>query len=57
MSENHSDRRKFLAAAAAGAGFVAIAPGIRLVEIAAAKPENEREIGEIPMPVCPLPAA
>ena len=41
MSENHSDRRKFLAAAAAGAGFVAIAPGIRLVEIAAAKPENE----------------
>jgi hypothetical protein len=24
--------------------------------LAAAKPENEREIGEIPMPVCPLPA-
>ena len=41
MSENNSDRRKFLAAAAAGAGFVAIAPGIRLVEIAAAKPDSE----------------
>ena len=41
MSENNIDRRKFLAAAAAGAGFVAIAPGIRLVEIAAAKPDNE----------------
>ena len=24
--------------------------------LAAAKPDNEREIGEIPMPVCPLPA-
>ena len=41
MSERNDDRRKFLAAAAAGAGFVALAPGIRLVEIAAAKPDNE----------------
>lgn len=41
MSERNDDRRKFLAAAAAGAGFVAIAPGIRLVEIAAAKPDSE----------------
>ncbi len=37
MSQNHDNsRRKFIGAAAAGLGFVAIAPGIRLIEISRA---------------------
>ncbi|MDK9724289.1 MAG: 4Fe-4S dicluster domain-containing protein [Sterolibacteriaceae bacterium MAG5] len=36
MSQSNNNRRGFMAAAAAGAGFVVIAPGIRLIELAGA---------------------
>ena len=39
MSDNSG--RNFLTTAAAGLGVVALAPGIRLIEIAAAKPDSE----------------
>jgi len=44
MSDSNNSRRGFLAAGAtvaAGLGFVAIAPGIRLMEIAQARPAGE----------------
>ena len=41
MNDHQNSRREFLAAAAAGAGFVALAPGVRLIEVADARPAGQ----------------
>ncbi len=52
MSDNPNQRRQFLAASAAVAGMagmagVAIAPGIRLIEIASARPAEQAASGKV----------
>ena len=55
MSENNS-RRGFLATSATALAGLTLAPGIRLIEIAAAKPDNEPVSAKVRRPATRPPS-